>query len=243
MMLTLGVALYGSTVLLPQYMQLLMGYSAQQAGMALSPGGFVVIAFLPLVGTLVNRVDVRVLVGFGFAVLAISMLYMAKHLHADIDFRTAVKLRAFQSVGLAFLFVPINTLVFAGMPPQKSNAISGIVNLSRNMGGDIGIAFVTTFVARRSQFHQSRLASHTSLLDPQLTAAARAAARTLVRAGVSSADATHRALALIYRQMQAQAATLAYLDAIKVLGVVTGAMILLLPLTRRPAGGAAPAAH
>jgi DHA2 family multidrug resistance protein len=140
MMLTLGVALYGSTVLLPQYMQLLMGYSAQQAGMALSPGGFVVIAFLPLVGTLVNRVDVRVLVGFGFAVLAISMLYMAKHLHADIDFRTAVKLRAFQSVGLAFLFVPINTLVFAGMPPQKSNAISGIVNLSRNMGGDIGIA-------------------------------------------------------------------------------------------------------
>jgi DHA2 family multidrug resistance protein len=242
MMVTLGVALYGSTVLLPQFTQILMGWSAQQAGMMLSPGGLVVIAFLPLVGQLINRVDARVLVGFGFVVLSVSMFYMAKHLHTGIDFRTAVKLRAFQSVGLAFLFVPINTLVFAGMPPQKSNAISGIVNLSRNMGGDIGIAFVTTFVARRSQFHQSRLASHTSLYDPSFASAAKSAARALSRFGAASSDAAHRGLALLYRQLQQQAATLAYLDAIKVLAVVTAAMLVLLPFTRRPTAGA-PAGH
>jgi len=243
MMMTLGVALYGSTVLLPQFLQVLLGWSAQQAGMALSPGGFVVIAFLPLVGTLINRVDARFLVAFGFVVLSLSMFYMAKHLQTGIDFHEAVKLRAFQSVGLAFLFVPINTLVFAGMPPQKSNAISGIVNLSRNMGGDIGIAFVTTFVARRSQFHQSRLASHTSLYDPGFVAAARSAAHVFERFGTASADAAHRGLALLYRQLQQQAATLAYLDAIKALAIATAAMLLLLPFTRRVQPGAAPAAH
>jgi DHA2 family multidrug resistance protein len=242
MMMTLGVALYGSTVLLPQYLQVLMGYSAQQAGMALSPGGFVVIAFLPLVGVLINRVDARLLVGFGFAVLAASLLYMSRHLHPLIDFRTAVHLRMYQSVGLAFLFVPINTLVFAGMPPQKSNAISGIVNLSRNMGGDIGIAFATTFVARRSQFHQARLVSHTSNYDPNFVAAAKSAAHAVSRFGSASSDAAHRGMALLYRQLQQQAATLAFIDTIKILGLATAAMILLLPLTRRPAGGA-PAAH
>jgi DHA2 family multidrug resistance protein len=171
------------------------------------------------------------------------MFYMAKHLHTGIDFHTAVKLRAYQSVGLAFLFVPINTLVFAGMPPQKSNAISGIVNLSRNMGGDIGIAFVTTFVARRSQFHQSRLASHTSLYDPTFAAAVKSAAHTFTRLGAASADATHRGLALLYRQLQQQAATLAYLDAIKALALATAAMLVLLPFTRRPPAGAAPGGH
>jgi MFS transporter, DHA2 family, multidrug resistance protein len=243
MMLTLGISLYGSTVLLPQFLQLLMGYSAQQAGMALSPGGFVVMALMPLVGTLVSRVDSRFLIGFGFVVLSSSMLYMTHNLYPGIDFRTAVELRAFQSAGLAFLFVPINTLIFAGMPPQKNNAISGIVNLSRNMGGDIGIAFVTTFFARRSQFHQTRLVSHTSLYDPTFMASVKAAAHALVRAGVSSGAATSKAMALLYRQLLAQAETLAYIDAIRVLGVATAAMVVLLFFTRRPPMGAAPAAH
>jgi DHA2 family multidrug resistance protein len=242
MMLTLGIALYGTTVILPQYVQVLLGWSAQQAGMALSPGGFVVIALLPIVGTLVSRIDARFLVGFGFAVLAVSMMYMSRRLYLEIDFRTAVELRMFQSVGLAFLFVPINSLVFAGMPPQKSNAISGIVNLSRNMGGDIGIAFATTFIARRSQFHQTRLVSHATPFDPNFAAAAKSTAAALQRMGHTSAEASHRALALLYRQLQAQAATLAFVDTIEVLGFATAAMLLLIPFTKRPAAGA-PAGH
>jgi DHA2 family multidrug resistance protein len=243
MMLTLGISLYGSTVLLPQFLQLLMGYSAQQAGMALSPGGFVVMALMPLVGTLVSRVDSRYLIGFGFIVLSSSMLYMSHNLYPGIDFRTAVELRAFQSAGLAFLFVPINTLIFAGMPPQKNNAISGIVNLSRNMGGDIGIAFVTTFFARRSQFHQTRLVGGATLYDPTFAASLKGTANALVRAGVSTGAATGKAMALLYRQLLAQAETLAYLDAVRVLGLATAAMIVLLFFTRKPPVGVTPAAH
>src|SRR3569623_295830 len=87
---------------------------------------------------------------------------MSGHLYEGIDFRTAVELRVLQSIGMPFLFIPINTLVYSGVPPQKNNAVSGIVNLSRNMGGDIGIAFVTTLVSRRAQFHQETLVSRTS---------------------------------------------------------------------------------
>jgi DHA2 family multidrug resistance protein len=243
MMLVLGLTLYGSTVLLPQYLQVQMGYSAQQAGMALSPGGFVVILLLPLVGKLVQRIDPRYLIAFGFVTLAASLFHMSRTLYPGIDFLTAVELRAFQSVGLAFLFVPINTLVYAGLPPEKNNVVSGIVNLSRNLGGDLGIAFVTTLIARRSQLHQQRLAAHTGAYDPGFVAALSATTRRLQRAGLSSTEAARRALALVYRAMLGQAATLAYLDALALLGLATALMLPLLFLTRRPAAGVVPAGH
>jgi DHA2 family multidrug resistance protein len=242
MMLTLGLTLFGSTVLLPQYLQIFMGYTAQQSGMVLSPGGIAIILLMPFVGRLISRVDPRFMIAFGFVLLSVSLFYMNTHLYAGIDFGTAVRLRIFQAVSLAFLFVPINTVVYADVPPEKNNAVSGIVNLSRNMGGDIGIALVTTLVARRSQFHQSRLASHTSWYDDAFTAKVNAMARALEHAGASSADASKQALAAMYRQMVQQASTLAYLDAIKLLAILTTLMIPLVFLTKR-ARGAAPAGH
>jgi DHA2 family multidrug resistance protein len=241
MMLTLGVALFGSTVLLPQYLQIFMGYTAQQSGMALSPGGFVVILLLPFVGMMVSRVDTRYMIGFGFLALSSALFFMTKRIYGGIDFKTAVELRVIQSIGLPFLFIPINTLVYAGVPPEKNNAVSGIVNLSRNMGGDIGIAAVTTLIARRSQFHQSLLVSRTNSFDPSFTARLEGLAGNFQRAGASAIDATHRAMAVIYFQLQQQAATLAFLDAIKMLAVATGLMIPLLFLTKRPRAGGAPA--
>ncbi|HET7824177.1 MAG TPA: DHA2 family efflux MFS transporter permease subunit [Anaeromyxobacter sp.] len=135
LMVVLGMALYGSTVLLPQYVQVWMGWTAEQAGKALSPGALVVIALLPLVGRLVSKVDTRWLIAFGCSVLAASLFHMAHTLSPGIDFRTAVLLRAYQSIGLAFLFIPINTVAYVGVPPEKNNAVSGIINLSRNLGG------------------------------------------------------------------------------------------------------------
>jgi DHA2 family multidrug resistance protein len=237
MMLTLGIALFGSTVLLPQFLQVWMGYSAQQAGEVLSPGGLVVILLLPLVGQLVSRADARWLIAFGFTVLGLSLFHMTRTLHPGIDFGTAVGLRAFQSVGLAFLFVPINTIVYAGIPPQKNNAVSGIVNLSRNMGGDIGIAFVTTLIARRSQFHQARLVEGITAGTGTVTARLEAMARGLVHAGSSSADAMRQAYGALYRQLLQQAQTLAYLDAFYVLAWFSVAMVPLVLLTRRVTGG------
>ncbi len=127
------------------------------------------------------------------------------------------------------------------MAPEKNNAVSGIVNLSRNMGGDIGIAAVTTLIARRSQFHQTRLIGHTNNFDPAFTARLAGLARNFERAGASAVEAGHKALAVVYFQLQQQATTLAFLDAIKMLAVATGLMIPLLFLTRKPRPGGAPA--
>ncbi len=241
MMLTLGMALFGSTVLLPQYMQILMGYTAQQAGMALSPGGFVVILLLPFVGRMVSRVDPRYLVAFGFFILSASMFYMSQRLYQGIDFKHAMLLRVYQSAGLAFLFVPINQVVFAGVPPEKNNAVSGIVNLSRNMGGDIGIAFVTTMIARRSQAHHADLAVHITRFDKPVMDRLDTIAAALQHAGATAPDAARRATAILYRQVLAQASTLAYLDVLRILSVITFLMIPALFLTRRPRIGGAPA--
>ncbi len=241
MMLTLGIVLFGSTVLLPQYTQVIMGYSAQQAGMALSPGGFMVILLLPFVGFLVSRVDARYMIGFGFLAMTLALFYMTGHLYEGMDFRTAVKLRILQSIGMPFLFIPINTLVYAGVAPQKFNTVSGIVNLSRNMGGDIGIAFVTTLVARRVQFHQNTLVGRTNPYNPGFMAKVSGIARSLERTGASSLDASHRALSVVYRQLQQQAMTLAYLDAIRMLAIFTALMLPLLFLARKPRGSGAPA--
>ena len=237
MMLTLGIALFGSTVLLPQYLQVWMGYSAQQAGEVLSPGGLVVILLMPLIGRLVSKVDARFLIAFGFVVLSASLFHMVHTLYPGIDFRTAVELRALQAVGLAFLFVPINTIAYAGVPPGKNNAVSGIVNLSRNMGGDIGIAFVTTLIARRSQLHQARLAEGLTPGSEPLTSRLAALARTLEHAGSSTADATRQAYGMVSRQLAQQAQTLAFLDALYLLAWFAAAMVPLVFLTRRVKGG------
>ena len=199
---------------------------------------------LPLVGTLVSKVDARALIGFGFITLSASLFYMTSHLYQGIDFRTAVSLRCFQSVGLAFLFVPINTLTYTGVPPEKNNAVSGIVNLSRNMGGDVGIAFVTTFIARRSQTlsghalgpHERRTTTPSGLSLKGISAA-------IEHTGVSAADAAHKATAALYGQLVQNATTLAYIDVLKVMAIVTAMMLPLLLLTQKPKPGGAPNGH
>ena len=243
LMLTLGVALFGSTVLLPQYLQVLMGYTAEQSGMALSPGGFAVIALLPLVGRLVSKVDVRALITIGFLSLSASLFYMAHKIDLQMDFGTAVELRALQMAGLAFLFVPIQTVSYAGVSPQKFNQVSGIMNLSRNMGGDIGIAFVTTLIARRSQTHQANLASHTTAYNPLYQQKLTALTSAFEHAGAASIEAAKRATALLYRQLVLQATQLAYLDALVMLSLATALMVPLVWLAARPTPQGAPVGH
>ncbi len=241
MMFVLGVTLYGTTVLLPLYLQTFLGYSAEDAGMALSPGAILIMMLMPGIGFLVSRVDTRLLIGTGFVILSLSMLYMTSHLYAGIDFRTAILLRVFQSAALAFLFVPINTLVYTDVPPEKNNAVSGIVNLARNMGGDVGIALVTMLVARRSQEHQSYLSTHTSAAALYYQSRLAALTNTLAQGGLSSADASRRALATVYKQLVEEATTLAYIDVLRTFALLAAVMVPLLLLTRAPRPGQAPA--
>ena len=156
LMFMLGFALLGSTLLLPLFMQTMLGYTAQQSGLALMPGGFVIMLLLPLVGFLLSRYTPRWLLIFGFVVLSASLFNMTRF-DLQIDFRTAVVARIIQAVGMAFLFVPINTAAYAFLPREKNNAASGLMNLARNMGGSVGISVVTTMLDRRSQVHLTDL--------------------------------------------------------------------------------------
>jgi DHA2 family multidrug resistance protein len=198
---------------------------------------------LPLVGRLVSKYDPRLLIAFGFAVLSLSLFHMAYTIYPGIDFRTATMLRVYQSVGMAFLFVPINTVAYAGVPSSKNNQVAGIVNLARNMGGDIGIALVTTLIARRSQVHQANLASHLDAGNNSLTARVAGISRALEHVGSSSVEATRQAYGLIYRQLIQQAQTLAYQDVLFILGCFTAAMIPTVVLARRVRGGRTASAH
>ncbi len=244
MMFVLGVTLFGTTVLLPQFLQVLMGYTAEQAGMALSPGGFAHHAHDAARRRSWSPASTRgCMIAFGFTVLSLSLFYMTTHLYLGIDFRTAVSLRAFQSVGLAFLFVPINTLVYAGVPPEKNNAVSGIVNLSRNMGGDVGIAFVTTLIARRSQEHQAYLSTSPSATGRYFQAHLGALTQAMVHKGLSSADASRRAARAIYGQLLQQATTLAYIDVLRIFAVMAALMVPMLLFTKAPRTGKAAMGH
>jgi DHA2 family multidrug resistance protein len=223
-MFMLGIVLFATTLVLPQMMQELFGYTAQQAGMVLSPGGIAVILLLPAVGILISRVDARYMIAFGFAVTSIGLFHFSS-LTLQMSFSQAVWSRILQASGLAFLFIPIQTVSYIGMPREKSNSISGITNLARNIGGSVGISFVTTYLARRSQYHQSFLAEHMGNANPAFRGAVAGTTGTLIQHGATASSATHQAYGLLYNTMFRQATFLAYLDTFWILGV--GAAILV----------------
>ncbi len=153
MMFVFGFTLYATTVLLPQLLQTLMGYTAELSGFAMSSGGLATIICMPIVGILISKLDGRYLIMFGFASMALALYYMTS-LDLQMSFAYAAKLRFIQSIGLAFLFVPINTLIYAGVPATKNNDVSGLSNLARNIGGSAGTSFFATVLARHQQTHQ-----------------------------------------------------------------------------------------
>jgi len=225
-------------VLLPLFLQTLMGYTALRAGETLSPGGLTVLLLLPLVGRLMSKVDARWLIGFGFACTAAALFHMTS-LSLDIDFHTAMMYRIYQSAGLAFLFVPINTIAYVGVPPEKSNQVSALLNLTRNLGGSVGISLMTTLLFRRAQMHQARLVEHVTPFDAPARLAAQGLTQRLTAYGYSFADATRRAWAQIYGATQRQASTLAYVDVIWLMAVISLVMLPLVFLLHRSKKGAA----
>jgi len=241
LMFTLGFVLYGTTVLIPQYLQTVMGYTAQLAGMALSPGGLVVMAMMPVVGVLVSRVDPRKLITFGFIALAVSMFHMSS-IYLGIDFKTAMMYRVFQSIGLAFLFIPINTICYVGVPQEQNNQISSMINLTRNLGGSFGISFVATMLSRRTQVHQANLAAHTANSNQMQSLLHTMSSIFATRLGFGP-QALQRAYGTIYGTMQQQAAVLGYKDTIVVMAILTVAVMPLVLLARKPKPGEAHMGH
>jgi MFS transporter, DHA2 family, multidrug resistance protein len=224
MFLMLGVALFSSTVLMPQLLQTLMGYTAEAAGLVLTVGAVVILFFLPLVGRLTTRTQARYLIAIGWFLMAGSMYLSARQTDLLMSFGSASWLRVLQSVPLPFLFVPLTLAGYVGLPSEKTNSAAGLMNFMRNMGQSIGTSALTTVLARRDQFHQSVLANYTA--SHRFQNAVQALAARLHRAGLSAYAARHQALDRLYGMVQAQSAALSYVDAYFLLAVAAGVMFL-----------------
>ncbi|MGB8542824.1 MAG: DHA2 family efflux MFS transporter permease subunit [Candidatus Acidiferrales bacterium] len=242
LMFMVGFALMSSTVLLPLFMQTIMGYTAEKAGLALMPGGFAILIAMPVVGFLLGRYDARRLLLFGMCMLSFALFHMTRF-DTAIDFRTLATARVFQTIGLAFLFVPINTAAYAFIPKNKSNAASGLINLARNIGGSIGISLVTTMLARRTQFHQASLANNIHRGNPSLQAMINATTHMLMSRGSSAYQASHQAYALVANMLDQQATMLAYIDNFWLLAVSVLVMIPFVFLMKKVRPGGPIAVH
>ncbi|MGA7925428.1 MAG: DHA2 family efflux MFS transporter permease subunit [Candidatus Sulfotelmatobacter sp.] len=237
-----GFVLFGSTVLVPQMLQSLYGYTATDAGLVLGPGAMVIVILAPLVVRLVNRIPVARLLAVGFSVLGLSMWYFASF-NLATNYAREAGARALQGLGLAFLFVPMTQLAYSYLPRDKNNKASSLTNLFRNQGGSFGIAFVTTVLARRAQYHQSVLVTHVTNFDPTLSARLAGIANRFVEHGYSAADASVRALAQVYATVQQQANMLGFLDCFWLLGLVAFTGPLLAIFIRKFRQGGSAAAH
>jgi DHA2 family multidrug resistance protein len=220
-----------------------MGYTARQSGEALSAGGVVLVLMMPIVGRLITRIDPRHMIAFGFTSTALALYHMTS-INLQIDFRTATMYRVYQTIGLPFLFIPISTLAYLGIPPHKSNQVAGMNNFARNLGGSIGISMLATELQRLSQQHQVYLSAHTTASDPAFMQRITGITQNLVAQGIPSNEATARAYSLVSRTVSSQAALLGYVDIIAISAVALICLVPLVLLMQRPVKGAAPvAAH
>ena len=196
---------------------------------------------MPIMGQLTTKFQARYLIAFGWFSLSIAMLYSTQRIDLLISFSAATWLRIAQVIGLGFLFVPITLVAYIGIAPEKNNAVAGIVNFMRNMGSSVGTSLVTTLIARRSQFHQARLVENVRVDNPNFVNSANELAQRLANSGVGKHEAQITAYARIYQSLQAQAASLAYIDTFKVLAVGAGIMFLLsFALKKNDPGGGGP---
>ena len=228
----LGIVLFSTTVLIPQFLQVLLGYTAERAGMVLSPAGLMMMVLMPVAGVLVAKMDARLLVSMGYAVTAV-MLFNLTHLSLDVSFAQITLWRALQVIGLPFIFIPISTLNYVGVPRDKNNQISSFSNFARNIGGSMGTALLTTFLTRTAQTHQNALASNTgntmaynSYIDKTKAA--------LMALGQGADQAKQAATGHAYTQMLQQASMLSYMNAFWVLSVIIACLVPLPFIMRRP---------
>jgi DHA2 family multidrug resistance protein len=225
MMFMVGAASFSTTVLMPQFLQNLMGYTAESAGMVLSAAAILLLIELPLVGQLTGRIQARYLIAFGWGALSLALFLSTRRIDLEISFASATWLRIAQYVPLGFIFIPATMVAYVGLPQEKSNAVAGLINFVRNIGSSVGTSAVITILARRAQVHQLMLANHTGLGDSTFQNSIAGLANQLRQAGVVRPEM--QAYARIYAAMQGQASTLSYIDTFWILGIATTIMFFL----------------
>ena len=245
--LILGMVLFGSTVLIPQYLQVLRGYTAERAGMVLSPAGFAMMVMMFVAGRTLGKMDPRLMVCLAYIATAAG-IYNLTRLDLTTSFSTITEWRVLQVLALPFVFIPISTLNYVGVPTTKTNQISSLSNFARNLGGSAGTALLTTYLARSSQVHQTALAANVvpgSVAYKLFTARIK---EMLIKGGMTPDSAGRMAVGQAYSLMLREASMLSYKNAFTILAV---AVLVLSPLpfimrlppkrTARPGAKAEPA--
>lgn len=217
-----GLILFGTTQLIPQMLQQVMGYSSFDAGLALTLGGIATLVAVPFAGRLVGKVDAQILLGGALFVQAAALWNMS-HFSPDISFADAALGRLYQAMALPFLFVPINAVAYQGLPRDKTAQASSLLNVARNLGGSIGISAAQSMLAGGMQRHQAELVQKLNPLDPNYTDWLAKAKGAFAGLG----DPTVLPQAVLYQQVQRQAAMLGFLDVFRSLMVL---ILILLPV-------------
>jgi MFS transporter, DHA2 family, multidrug resistance protein len=230
----LGMVLFGSTVLIPEFLQSSLGYTAELAGLALSPAGLVLMFMMGVAGRLTaTKIDPRLLICIGFLGTAFALRLMT-NIYLQIDFTTIVLLRCFQVIFMPLIFIPISTLNYVGVPREKNNQVSGISSFMRNIGGSIGTSGLSVFLTRQNQTHQVAFASHTSMGDKNFSQYLNGLTAMFTSQGFDAATAAKKAMAMAYFTMQSQAGALSFKNAFFVMSVMIACLSPLPFIMRRP---------
>ena len=227
-MLGTGAVLISTTQLLPQLLQTELGYTAMLAGLALSPGGIFTLIMMPIVGRLISVVQPKYLIMTGACIVAFSMWHLTG-LNSDITYAYAAWARIFLALGLPFLFLPVTTASYDGLPPDKTNQASALINVARNIGGSMGVALAQSVLAQRQQFHQSRLIEHAAPSDVGYQQTIDAVTLYFRSQGSNASEAASQATAWVGQTLQRQVDLLAYIDVFWMLAII-GALMLPLAL-------------
>ncbi len=237
----LGFVLFGSLVLLPLLMQTLLGFNALQAGAWTSPRGLGSLLFMPVAGWLIGRgFDQRRLLLAGFLVAGFG-LYLFSKLNLETGVWNLLWPQLVMGSALAFTFVPLSTMTVDPIPNPEMGFATSITSVMRNIGASVGISFTTTLLARREQFHQTRLAARLTPQNPQLRQRLALLGRLFRHAGLPAPAARQHALALLYAGVLRQSILLSYLDDFFLLALVFFLVAPLVFLMRRIHYGAPPA--
>jgi DHA2 family multidrug resistance protein len=227
MLFLAGAVMFSSMVLMPEFLQLLMGYTAESAGVIVSIGAALVLVTMPVVGLLTSKLPAKYLIALGWFISAAGLYLSTKLLSLQMSFSGAAVIMLVQYAPLAFIFVPTITASYIGVPQDKSDSVSGLTNFVRNIGMSFGAAIVQTVLARRQQFHLARLADHLSAGTPGLTINAQAMALHARSAGLGPFGTQAAVIAQIYRTFMMQAAAMSFIDVYVILGVGSAAMFFL----------------
>jgi MFS transporter, DHA2 family, multidrug resistance protein len=240
-MLAMGAVIFSTTQVIPQLLQESFSYDATTAGLALMPGGLCALVTVVIAGRLSGAVQPKYLMIGGFAMIAIAM-YRLTGLTPQVSFGWIALERSLQMAAMPFLFIPVTAVSYIGLPPDKSGEASSLINVARNLGGSIGVATTQTLLARREQFHQTRLAEHISPTSQAYLAAIKQATANFMSHGTGTVDAQRRAVALIGQTITSQVAILSYIDVFFALGVLALCMMPIPLLLKSTTGSRKPAA-